>query len=287
MPPSILKKTTAPSASHLPTSREDRNLEIALYHANLLQQRKDVEAQILVATEALLDIPSSSNADPARPSHEDARVVSTLLQTFQQADYDLLIQERNVNTKCGYVLCPRRNRHEETNARFRIVHGKGRGADALKFVETTSLEKWCSDDCGNRALHIKVQLSEEPVWTRNFAANGDIVLLQEAKADGATSQGVSGLLESMRGLDIGLNEQKTIANMKALAIERGDANAPTRSFGLAEVKEKGPFDIQSKSDQLQNLDPHDAIEGYCPQFGEGTRRQKGLEDNQEDVMRTI
>ena len=286
IPKSILKPAT-PSNSLSPSSKEDRNLEIALHHAGLLQQRKDVQAQILAATEILLDIPTSSNADPARPSQGDASTVINSLQDFQPADYDVLIEERNINRQCGYVLCPRPNRHQETNAKYRIIHGKGRGADAMKFVETNSLEKWCSDECEKRGLYIKLQLVEEPAWTRTSSPKGEIVLLQDVYTDEANSQDEIGLLESMKDLDISLGEEKLVASMKALAIERGDASAPSRSFGLAEIQEKYPIEVQRDPGHLQEFEPHNAIEGYCPHFGGQPMRQKDLDSDQEDMMRTI
>ncbi len=79
MPHSILKKTNfsdittpAPPAAR---SREDRDRETALHHAQLLQQRKDVEALVLASIEALLDVPSSLDADPAHPHPSDAALV--------------------------------------------------------------------------------------------------------------------------------------------------------------------------------------------------------------------
>ncbi len=51
-PKSILKKTPYPATS---SSKEARDREVALYHANLIQQRKDIELEILLSLETLID----------------------------------------------------------------------------------------------------------------------------------------------------------------------------------------------------------------------------------------
>ena len=54
MPKSILKKYPVVDravSTPISNSQEEHNRETALYHANLLQQRKDVEAVVLTSTE--------------------------------------------------------------------------------------------------------------------------------------------------------------------------------------------------------------------------------------------
>ncbi|CAD6565901.1 MAG: hypothetical protein ASARMPRED_008041 [Alectoria sarmentosa] len=276
MPHSILKNALSflPSTSPSPArSSEDRNKKTALYHAQLLQQRKDVEALILASTEALLEVPSSPAADPARPCLKDITLVKNSLKPFQPSDYDSLIEERNINKRCGYVLCPRPNRQEDTKARYRILHSKERGSDSLKFVDRRTLEQWCSDDCGKKALYVKLQLNEEPVWTRVGSPGGDILLL----------------------------EDEVVAKMKALAIERGDEKAPSRSFGLAEIDVREKRDIDGKvsapdpsTTERNSKGWSDSIEGYTPRCTrkkrrgpESGNREDEDEDEDEDMMPTI
>lgn len=298
MPHSILKTaiSSISNTSPLPArSREDRNKETALYHAQLLQQRKDVEALILASTEALLELPSLPAADPARPRLQDITLVKNSLKPFQPSDYDSLIEERNINNQCGYVLCPRPNRHEDTKARYRILHGKGRGPDNLKFVERTALERWCSDDCGKRALYIKVQLNEEPAWTR-AQSGGDILLLENERNDQKQREDDSTLIEELRSLDLGLEEDEVVARMKALAIERGDGKAPSRSFGLAELDVQENRNLNGKasapkpsSTEADSDGWTDSIEGYTPRFlrKKTSSEQESRNDEDEDVMPTI
>ena len=269
-----------------PTSREDRVRATALYHANLIQQRKDVEAQILAATEMLIDLPSSPNANPACPSLTDAATVKNSLLPFQPSDYDALIEERKINGRCGYVLCPRPQRQQETKAKYRVVYGKGKGPDALKFVEKGDLERWCSNDCGKRALYIKAQLNQEPAWTRRPCAGQDIVLLEDERNDTKTAYDQSSLAESMRDLDISVSKEQMIETMKALALERGDGGALSRTIRLAEVREKSTSDIGRQRAQPPEIGTHDVIEGYQSRFGNGGRRNS-RQDEQEDIINTI
>lgn len=296
MPHSILKQaiSSLPDTSPSPArSREDRNKETAIYHAKLLQQRKDAEALILASTELLLELPSSPAADPARPSPQDITIVKDSLRTFQPSDYDSLIEERNINKQCGYILCPRPNRQEDTKARYRILSGKG-GLNGLKFVERHTLERWCSDECGKRALFIKVQLNEEPAWTR-VTSGGDILLLEDERHYQKQLEGESALIEQLRSLNMGLEEDEVVARMKALAIERGHETASSRSFGLAETDVRENTSISSNASAPEpsarecRLDrASDSVEGYTPKFSrKKTRKQDSDSDEDEDLMPTI
>lgn len=229
-PRSILKK--AKLSADPDNLEEVRNRETALRHAHLLQHRKDTEFLILSSTESLLDLPLSPNADPARPSSQDATIVKNLLTPFQPSDYDALIQERNINRQCGYVLCPRSNKLQDTCAKYRIVHTKGQRPDALQFVRKGELEKWCSDDCGRRALFIKAQLHEEPAWSRIQGKLGDIVLLEH---DSKEQVQMDNLVNDVQNLSIEEREEEIMKRMKVLALERGDHNPPSKSFGMEDV----------------------------------------------------
>lgn len=291
MPHSILKKTSlAPGFLSPPAarSREDRNRETALYHAELLQQRKETEAQILATLESLLDLPSSPTADAARPSIADSTLVKNSLKPFQPSDYDSLVEERNINNQCGYVLCPRPNRQENTKAKYRILQSGGKGRDALKIVERRSLERWCSDNCGKRALYIKVHLNEEPAWSRTAATSGDIVLLEDTPENEGKQDSGNGLIKLLKSLDIGQREDEVVAQMKALAIERGNGNAPSRSLGLADIREKPNTDskIFRPDFEAENGVASNAIEGYTPGFSEKNLVAKD-NDDEEDIMETI
>ena len=272
---SILKKPPATDkmvASTTPRSREDRNRETALYHANLLQQRRDAETLILASTEILLDSPSSPDSDPANPSSKDASVVKTLLKPFQPSDYDALIQERNIDRKCGYLLCPHFNKLQDTNAKLRILQSAGKGPDALRVVGRQKLEKWCSDECGKRALYIRVQLNEEPAWIRAGDFSGSIRLLEDIPAPKQSQEADSILVKGLEKLEIGLEEDRVVAALKELAIERGDGDAVSRASRLVEVdiQENSNLSLEEPSSPTATTEhhrvygSHDSIEGYNP-----------------------
>lgn len=287
MPHSILKNSLSSKPAR---SREDRNKETALYHAQILQQRKDVEALILASTETLLELPSSPTADPAQPCLQDITLVKNSLRLFQPSDYDLLIEERNINKQCGYLLCPRPNRQENTKAKYRILK-----KDAISFVERHTLERWCSDDCGKRALYVKVQLDEEPAWTRVGPSGGDILLLEDKRNDQKRHEDESTLIEELRALDMSLEEDEVITRLKILAIERGDEKAPNRSFGLAEMNVRERGDLNSKVFAPEPSTTvgspgggSGSIEGYTPKFPrKGLKELESGNDADEDLMPTI
>ena len=293
MPRSILKSSLSTIAPSPPAarSRDDRNRGIALYHAQLIQQQKDVEALILASTEKLLDLPSSSSADPAHPCSTDSKLVKSSLRLFQPSDYDALIEERNTNKQCGYVLCPRPNRLQDTQAKYRILYGRGRGPDSLKIVERQTLERWCSDDCGKRALYVKVQLIEEPAWTRSHTIDGNILLLedrpnhQSAKDDEASQQ------EHMKSLDLDRGKDLA-AHMRMLAIERGDHDASSKILRLAEldIREKTLMEDEAFMPEPPTTDEvtahsHGCIEGYRPQFS--GKKLQGESPDEEDLLETL
>lgn len=288
---SILKKVPKPNTPTI--SREDRNRETALYHANLLQQRKDVQCLILESTETLLDLPSPSASDPAQPLELDVVEVKKLLKSFQPSDYDSLIKERNIDKKCGYVLCPRANRLQDTGAKYRIFHAKNNGTHSLKFVERGELERWCSDECGKRALYIRVQLSDEPAWSRASGSGGDFMLLDEGNRNQQHLDVDGELAQNLRNLDVGYGEERVIAALKDLAIERGDGKASERRSRLIEVdihENEGRGNTPLNPSHQPSNGLWSSIEGYNPRLKGVKANRSGLEsdaDEIEDMMPTI
>ena len=226
---SILKNT--PHSSAAPNSQDavnKRNMELALQHAYLIQHRKDVEAQVLTATESLLDFPTSSSCSAAAPSLTDSTNVKQLLKPFQPSDYDSLIEERNIDGKCGYVLCPLPHQSENTKAKYRMIHS----SKVLKVIETAKLQKWCSNDCAERAMYIRVQLSEEPAWTRTELTGLDIELYGETELSNNTLRQLSPDVES--------GVTTLVSNLEKLAIERGQKNRADPSTDVTK------FSLQEK-----------------------------------------
>ncbi|KAF2763156.1 hypothetical protein EJ05DRAFT_27868 [Pseudovirgaria hyperparasitica] len=187
VPKSILKKTKskppATPSEHVPPEKatssdpvKDRHLATALHHAKLIQQQKDTEKLILDASLALLELPSSPNADAAMPAAHDVRAFKEHVALLRPQDYSDLIEERNASRLCGYALCPRPNKELKGDAKFKLVVSKEAG---LKSIPKKELERWCSTDCARRALYVKVQLLEEPGGILLSGRSADIDLLAE------------------------------------------------------------------------------------------------------------
>jgi hypothetical protein len=176
MPPkSILKKTGPPMTERNGRPVNQRHLDVALHHASIIEQRKAVEAQVLDSIMTLMEWPRSPDADPKRPSAVDVRDFTETVAAFQPADYDALIEERNIADKCGYALCPKPKMRARSTAKKQFVDtDKG-----VEIVDRKVLEVWCSDDCAKRALYVKVQLNEEPAWLRTGAHGERIELMMD------------------------------------------------------------------------------------------------------------
>lgn len=259
---SILKKSNVPFSK--PT-KEDHDRETALYHANLIQQQKDIELEILLSTERLIDFPLSSNSTATNPEQSDVILFKSLLQPFQPNDYDCIIQERNISERCGYALCPNPRATDGLKGKYRIIGKTGKAKD-FKVVPREELEKWCSEDCARRAMYVRVQLSERPAWER--AASTCLVELMDEKKTEAEKREAQ-LAEDLRKLNLG-NSQRGMQNAE-LAFERGDRGAVTMD-GLVDVfiKEKvvtGAVEAPSLDcDDLNGrlAEMHLSLEGYTP-----------------------
>lgn len=253
--------------NHIPASRAARAREAAIHHAKLLQERKDVEMRILENMECLIEYPTLTDADAAQPLSEDVTHIKTMLIPFQPSDYDALIEERNINRKCGYILCPKPNKLQGTKAKFGFLHTKDKG---MKIVDQRTLERWCSPQCGKRALYLRVQLDEEPAWERVGGIGGNIVLLDERPHSSLTSDKSSKISEGPDKLELQTGDDSVAATMKTLAIERGDGNARASSSQLVPVEIIESTEFQRGHHHPPDLDGqpsniHEFIEGYRPQ----------------------
>lgn len=285
---SILKKTsTLPSAdSPISTvqSQAERNRSIAIHHAKRIQAQKDMESEIVATMETLLEYPLFNPA-----SLEDIHTFKTLLSPFQPTDYDALLVERRAAGRCAYVLCPNPSPSPDSGAaghgRYRIVRDRSlTGIDAIKIVERSETEIWCSEECARKALYVRVQLSEEPAWVRAEGAATEITLLEEKQV--RTSSDIHNIRVTVDTQQPGRNfdlpvRPKTVqrrledgdANtegMAKLSQERGDKEHSSRpgrvlATDVHERQEFGPVTAPS----LESTDDHsryDAIEGYQPDF---------------------
>jgi len=281
-PKSILKKPSYPAAAATITSKADKDREIALYHANLLQHRKDIEFEILLSTETLIDYPlATAPYSASNPSSADAQQFKVFLRHFQPSDYDALILERNINGHCGYTLCPNNRVTDGAAGKYRIVGKYGKAKD-FKVVERAEVEKWCSEACARRALYVRVQLSESPAWEREHHG-GDIDLLDEPKS---VDDVLAAEVEKIDLTDPDTESKKQDA--ANLALERGDKGFTVKN-GLVDVtilekEAEGPAEPPSFDDLSGRLDTmHLSLEGHTAKFGSARhRRHHGTEDDDEE-----
>lgn len=265
------------------TSREQRNRDIALHHANLIQQRKDVEAEILASTETLLDLPSQQNGDATRPCTDDVTLVERSLLLFQHSDYDALIEERNIDGKCGYVVCPRQKRQQDMKSRFRIKHGREIGAS--EFIAKSELGQWCSLSCEKYSSYLRRQLSSEPAWARQHGGPRTVQLWQGSNLPSNKVQDESALTKGMEQLDLGSDGHDVLEKMRSLAIERGGGNRSNMLLNRAEVKENDAARHQVPVAPGDSLLP-DSIEGYRPK-GLETKASQSPSAEPEDLLECI
>ncbi|KAL9583290.1 MAG: hypothetical protein Q9212_002791 [Teloschistes hypoglaucus] len=282
---SILKQSSAISkeSPKVPIlSREERNRQLALHHARLLQDRKDIESEILASTEKLLEFPSSKTASPSDPSAEDIATVKEALWLFQPSDYDALVEERNINNQCGYILCPRANKRLNAGGKYRIV--TGRKTD-LKFIESTELEKWCSDNCGHRALYLRAQLSNEPAWTRD-SKDGDPLLIYKERDH--QSQGHGGSIPQAAEDNL-VRDKATKSRMEDLAIERGDKDNTKMVSTKVAIRVKENINQGREAPVPPSMEDNHSgsIEGYVPMGKDALLSSNGQKDDVDDLMPTI
>lgn len=279
---------------------DPRHLAIALHHAQQIQAQKDTESLILDRILELVTFPTSPSADPASPSAEDAKAFKSALRPFQPADYDNLILERNIEGLCGYTLCPREHRKEDPKAKFRIMWGaKGSGSGGrgreMNIVPREKLEMWCSNECAERAMYIRVQLAEEPAWERRAGdtRGKEIALLEEARAkeqQGRRTQGrpsatIGEVLGQLDNLHMqGENESRDAMDgvgSTHLALERGDAH-PALQGGRVNIQIKEKESVPREKVRSPEPRPEDrtggSIEGYVPKEIRGKQAEREDED---------
>ncbi|OAP59960.1 hypothetical protein AYL99_04962 [Fonsecaea erecta] len=232
-------------------SSKDRFRSTALRHARDIEERKKLQARIADLVVEAFDLPSSPDADPAKPQPSDASLFRHCLSLFQSSDLDDLIYERNVDNRCGYALCPRPN--------LRLAHGgekvwNQKGGKDFKLVDRSELEKWCSKACQERTAFVRAQLGTEPAWLRTSQAV-DIRLLDEV--------GAEDLADPFKGLSLAEAPDAEIAEkMQALALERGELNVKADENTVDLVERTS--DAIPRAPTLKGHQPQNTIEGHQP-----------------------
>lgn len=291
-PRGILKKTPVAAQPPPPVASpsrpvNQRHLDVALHHANILEQRKLVEKQVLDAIMDLMEFPTAADADPARPSASDARRFREAVIPFQPADYDSLIEERNIADRCGYALCPHPKRKARSTAKKQFVDT----AKGVEIVDRKVLEVWCSDDCARRALYVKVQLNEEPAWLRQGGYGDKIELMVENAEEHHKALPLRLKKESPPPPPDSTEEDDIAAAWAArddaladLAIERGEKPGRLSKASKDLIQERIKERVTSAPPVPPSLPAHDtrqlhmAIEGHVPK----ANKKKDEDDEEED-----
>jgi RNA polymerase II-associated protein 2 len=227
---------------------------IARRHAEILEYRKHIEAQILDSIIALSTYPLVARGDrgerysAATPAPEDAAELKQRVRIFQPGDYDDLLEERNANGLCGYTLCAKPKPKKTPGGKWKLVDI---GKKTFDIVDRKEHERWCSQICAKRGLYIKVQLHETAAWERQGVPDLKIDLYDEGGTPSEPPQ---------------KDKSERERNNEELARERGDdpAKGP-RVAVVLRPKEAQPAKTGPAPDDFDESS-HLAIEGYRPKL---------------------
>lgn len=268
-PKSILKKL----ASTTPTPRRPDARQVAIEHARILQQRKDMEARILDDIILLSEYPKHT-ADPEHPDPRDIDDFKSRVRLFQPSDYDALITERNTNDLCGYTMCPRQRRDTGGGGQWTLGPGG-------QIVSRAEVERWCSRACARRALYVKVQLNETAAWERAGIPDIEIELHDEDKNKGKANANASASASdnadpvdqtTHKMGEMKLQDQRQAAqDSAALALERGDRQdaSPGVKVSLRERQNVQPPKDTAMEDW--DVDSHLLVDNYKPKTGDSSK----------------
>jgi hypothetical protein len=276
-PKSILQPPGTSSGKPRPSPAEARR--IALTHASTLQIRKALELSVLDSLTYLLDLPSASPPPAASaPSKEDIALFKHHLRYFTPADYDSLLTERNIADCCGYVLCPQPPKRAAVKSRYTRL--------GSKWVPREETERFCSPECARRALWIRVQLSEEPAWTRADVAAGATVDENTGEVSGVdldSERGTGGqwirLLEEEVGGTVGSAREEDVWRLEEDLRGVGITGVGDVGKGKRKAMEgQTGVDVVERNEETGVIEPPtegelEAIEGYTPRMRKGSLGQ--------------
>lgn len=225
----------------------------AVRQAQQVQVIKDVQPILLDRLQELMDFPQSTTTASA-PSKEDVIGLKKALVYFQPAEFDDLIWERNTLNRCGYALCPKVRRKLSTNSTNHYTFHKKGGYTA---VPKAQYERWCSDQCAERAMYIRLQLAEWPLWARDFQADpgsSRVLLLEEGRAITEMPQET----KDSRGL------KQTADRIPSDERQRDTTGPNPEDTGIRVVENDTTGDVSAPS--LVPGGSSGSIEGYTPRY---------------------
>ncbi|ORX62806.1 DUF408-domain-containing protein [Hesseltinella vesiculosa] len=188
---------------------------------------------------------------------DDAVSVDILQQAapwLQPQTYDEVIQERHVQRLCGYPLCDRPPAEQQ---RFHISLAR------RKVYDQSELRMFCSSDCLQKSKYFAMQLSDDPVWTRDQVSLSNTSSFHVIPMDLPFPDAVKQHKQSTKSHQDIRNDyvQQRIA---AVPLQQTLPAAPS-SHPLASLL-NGLHIVEKESSATPSDSPaegaHDAIEGY-------------------------
>lgn len=286
--------SSSDSTHNFPVNAQQKST--ALHCARNIQYQKSMQEKVLDLIINTVDLPSHPNADPSRPSASDASLFKRALTLFQPKDVDDMILERNIYEKCGYALCPRPNLKQDRELRNRKFRGMKEGR-RFRLNTKEELDKWCSIECAERAVFVRLQLGPEPAWLRSTPVE-EVILLEESGKGAAeedlvcTMQDLAlkephriDLARSLQNLALDQCQKSAAqARMQDLSMERGkNDSSDINDVIMTSVKEK---DSSLTPSAPQNPRcGNDIVEGYKPRNVRIGRQSGSERDGRETLER--
>ena len=244
--------------------------------SNYMTDHERMVSRVLDLVINLIDLPSSASLEP---SASDITLFRQAIQKLQPKDWDDMVIERNIYEKCAYPLCSFQPLVFDREARDRIF-GKRKNYEI--FIDSKAeLDKWCSVECIEKGLFVRLQLRPEPHWLRDSNLPDVIIMEDTMTIDGKTkvvTDKDTSLNLANRLQELAIEQGKEAAieeRMKELAIERGDESTQMREgVIMRDVQENAGSSIPSAPIGRGHV-RHDAIEGYQPRDVQEMLRQTG------------
>ena len=166
----------------------------------------------------------------------------------------------------------------------------------MKIVPKAELDRWCSKECGHRAVFLRAQLNESPVWVSG-GLKEDIVLLDEVRAqrdaasnsqkgDSSSSseqvkeQETQVIVDGIRQLALrdGLSaeDEEALRKLQQLTLERGKTIRDTNVEEVNVVEKSATKTPRPPAHE--GIGKPGTIDGYQPKSG----RNFDDDDNDDD-----
>jgi hypothetical protein len=260
---SILKQSSQPAQVELSdeavlkAAQDKKHLNIALQHAYLMQHQRDLSSQILAAIETLLDFPATSI-----PTSDEAKQFVDLASHLQPLNVDELVEERQIDRKCGYALCAKEPRSRSLG-------------EAAKWKLGEENAAFCSKLCKQKTKFVQAQLLETPAWERIPGQQPALVLHE---ADRHLLPDIEPRIEHHQ-------VQQKVADRDELAMERGEAGTSFRPNQVMTdmIVEKTPSTGKARVASKVKFASATAVEGYEPKTKTKTKKSgKDAATNDDD-----